>query len=61
MIRQPQHKLAHVEMSQCVPAGLSSPVPAHHARSRSSRNPCYASRTIKRAALGTATDIPGHS
>jgi hypothetical protein len=43
------------------PAGLSLPVPAHRARSCSTRSPCCVSHTIERAALGTETDSPVHS
>jgi hypothetical protein len=50
-----------VDGLQFAPAGLSLPVPAHRARSCSTRSPCYVSRTIGRAALGTETDSPAHS
>ncbi|RLA32060.1 MAG: hypothetical protein DRR11_09240, partial [Gammaproteobacteria bacterium] len=53
--------LAKVEMLQIAPAGLTLPVPAHRARSCSTRSPCYVSRTIERAARGTETDSPAHS
>jgi hypothetical protein len=56
MIQAVQQLLANVEALQLTPDGLSIPVPAHRARSRSTRSPRYASRTIERAALGTETD-----
>jgi len=52
---------ALVDASQLAPAGLSLPVPAHRARSCSTRSPCYVSRTIERAARGTETGSPVHS
>jgi len=55
MIEIGQHLLAEVETLQLTPAGLSLPVPAHRARSCSTRSPCYVSHTIERAALGTET------
>ncbi len=61
MIQIVGHLLAHVEASQLTPAGLSLPVPAHRARSCSTRSPCYVSPTIERAARGTETDSPAHS
>jgi len=61
MIEVLQHLLAAVEALQLTPAGLTLPVPAHRARSCSTRSPCYVSRTIERAALGTETDSPAHS
>jgi hypothetical protein len=61
MLQQPQHQSVNVEMLQYEPAGLSLPVPAHRARFCSTRSPCYASRTMERAAPGTETDIHGHS
>ena len=61
MIKVLQHLLAVVEALQLTPAGLSLPVPAHRARSCSTRSPCYVSRTIERAALGTESDSPAHS
>jgi len=53
--------LAIIETIQILPAGLSLPVPAHRARSCSTRSPCNVSHTIDRAALGTETDSPAHS
>jgi hypothetical protein len=53
--------LAIIETIQILPAGLSLPVPAHRARSHSTRSPCYVSHAIERAALGTETDSPAHS
>ena len=50
-----------VEELQLTPARLSLPVPAHHARSCSTRSPCYVSHTIRRAARGTETDSRAHS
>ena len=61
MIQVVPHITALVDASQLAPAGLSLPVPAHRARSCSTRSPCYVSRAIERAALGTETDSPGHS
>ena len=61
MIQTVQHISAIVEGLQLTPAGLSLPVPAHRARSCSTRSPCYVSRTIERAARGTETDSPAHS
>jgi len=61
MIQAVQHLSAHVEGLQLTPAGLSLPVPAHRARSCSTRSPCYVSHTIDRAARGTETDSPAHS
>ena len=52
---------AKVEVLQFAPAGLTLPVPAHRARSCSTRRPRNVSRTIERAALGTETDSPAHS
>ena len=46
---------------QITPAGLPLPVPAHRARSCSTRSPCYVSHTIERAALGTKTGSPAYS
>jgi hypothetical protein len=56
-----QHFLALVEGLQLTPAGLSLPVPAHRARSCSTRSPCNVSHTIERAARGTVIDSPAHS
>ena len=56
-----QHLSARVEGLQLTPVGLSLPVPAHRARSRSTCSPRYISRTIERAARGTETDSPAHS
>ncbi len=56
-----QHLSSYVDALRFTPAGLSLPVPAHRARSRSIRSPCYVSRAIERAALGTETDSPVHS
>jgi len=53
--------LAKVEVLQFSPAGLTLPVPAHRARSCSTRSPCHVSRTIERAARGTETVSPAHS
>jgi hypothetical protein len=61
MIKDFQHLLAAVEVLRLTPAGLSLPVPAHRARSCSTRSPCYVSHTIERDALGTVTDSPAHS
>ncbi len=61
MIQAIQHLSVHVEALQLTPAGLTLPVPAHRARSCSTRSPRYVSRTIDRAALGTETDSPAHS
>ena len=61
MIEIGKHLLAEIEALQLTPAGLSLPVPAHRARSCSIPGPCYVSRTIERAALGTETDSPAHS
>jgi len=61
MIKVLQYLLAAVEALQLTPAGLSLPVPAHRARSCSTRGPCYVSHTIERAVLGTETDSPAHS
>jgi hypothetical protein len=61
MIQMIQHLSPRVEALQLTPAGLSLPVPAHRARSCSTRSPCYVSRTIERAARGTETDSPAHS
>jgi hypothetical protein len=61
MIQAVQHSTILVDTLRFTPAGLSLPVPAHRARSCSTRSPCYVSRAIERAALGTETDSPGHS
>ena len=60
MIQAIQHLSARVEALQLTPAGLTLPVPAHRARSCSTRSPRYVSHTIGRAALGTETDSPAH-
>jgi len=56
-----QYLFAAVEGLRLAPAGLTLPVPAHRARSCSTRSPCYVSHTIERAARGTETDSPAHS
>ena len=61
MIQAAPHFSTGVDSLQNVPAGLSLPVPAHRARSRSTRSSRYVSRTIDRAALGTGSDSPAHS
>jgi hypothetical protein len=61
MIQVAQHLSANVEESKLPPDELSLPVPAHRARSCSTRNPRYVSHTIERAALGTETDSLAHS
>jgi len=61
MVQAFQHSLVCVEVLQFAPAGLTLPVPAHRARSCSTRSPRNVSRTIERAALGTETDSPAHS
>jgi len=61
MIQTDEKFPAYFAALQLTPAGLSLPVPAHRARSCSTRSPCYVSHTIERAALGTETDSPAHS
>jgi len=61
MIQADQYLGATAEVWQFTPAGLSLPVPAHRARSCSTRSPCNVSHTIERAARGTETDSPAHS
>jgi hypothetical protein len=61
MIQRVKQQSASVIAFHFTPAGLSLLVPAHRARSRSTRSPRYVSRTIERAALGTETDSPAHS
>jgi hypothetical protein len=60
-----KHLLDLVRALRFTPAALSLPVPAHRVRSCSIRSPlvvpCYVSRTIERAALGTETGSPVHS
>ena len=61
MVQVVQHSSANVEAFQLPPDELSLPVPAHRARSYSTRSPRCVSRTIERAALGTETDSLAHS
>ena len=61
MVQIVRHLSSQAEEFQLPPAGLSLPVPAHRARSCSTRSPCYVSRTIERAVRGTETDSPAHS
>ena len=61
MIQTDEVFSAHYATIGLTPAGLSLSVPAHRARSCSTRSPCYVSPTIERAARGTKTDSLAHS
>ena len=61
MTQTAEHLLIDVEALQFTPAELSLPVPAHRARSCSTRSPCYVSHTIERAARDPESDSPAHS